>query len=148
MDAWMDYDEARDEIKAKNREYLDLFEQDLIAEGLKSNTIKRHLVNADLYINNFLLYEEPFTMDRGTDRIDSFFEEFFIRKCIWSTPMNIKRTAIGIKKFYKCMMAHGFVKKVDYEFLCSEIKGGLATWQNDCAAYNDSNQSKSFSLFF
>ena len=54
MDAWMDYDEARDEIKAKNREYLDLFEQDLIAEGLKSNTIKRHLVNADLYINNFL----------------------------------------------------------------------------------------------
>ena len=51
---WMDYDETRDEIKVKNEEYLDLFEQDLIAEGLKSNTIKRHLVNADLYINNFL----------------------------------------------------------------------------------------------
>ncbi len=50
----MDYDEARDEIKAENGAYLDLFEQDLIAEGLKSNTIKRHLVNADLYINNFL----------------------------------------------------------------------------------------------
>ncbi len=37
------------------------------------------------------------------DRINDFLGEFFIRKCMWSTPGTIKRTAASIKKFYKFM---------------------------------------------
>lgn len=69
-----DYSKACDEIRAKNSEYLDLFEHALIADGLKDSTIKRHLSNIDFYINDFLLYEEPLTMDYGMGRIDSSLE--------------------------------------------------------------------------
>ncbi len=142
-----DYNKVCDEIRAKNNEYLDIFEQALVADGLKESTIKRHLSNIDFYINRFLLYWEPLTMDYGMERIDSFLGDFFIRKCMWSTPGNIKSTAASIKKFYKCMVDHGIVKKKDYEFLCSEIRDGMETWQADCASYNDPGEPNPFSFF-
>ena len=98
-----DYSKACDKIRAKNSEYLNLFEQVLVDDGLKDSTIKRHLSTIDFYINDFLLYEEPLTMDYGIGKIDSFLGDFFIRKCMWSTPGNIKSTAASIKRFYKCM---------------------------------------------
>lgn len=143
-----DYSKACDEIRAKNDEYLALFEQDLISDGLKEGTIRRHLSNVDFYINNFLLYEEPLAMESGMGRIDSFLGDFFIRKCMWSTPGNIKSTAASIKKFYKHMLDRGIVKKEDYEFLCSEIKTGMDMWQADCAIYNDPDEPNPFAFFF
>ena len=142
------YCKACDEIRKKNDEYLTLFEQDLVSEGLKESTIRRHLSNVDFYINNYLLYEEPLTMEYGTGQIDSFLGSFFIRKCMWSTPGNIKSTAASIKKFYKHMLNRGIVKKEDYEFLCSEIKTGMEIWQADCAAYNDPDEPNPFVFFF
>ena len=143
-----DYSKAYDEIRAKNNEYLELFEHALIADGLKGSTIKRHLSNINFYINDFLLYEEPLTMDYGMGKIDSFLGNFFIRKCMWSTPGTIKSTAASIKKFYKCMMDCGIVKKKDYEFLCSEIKDRMEIWQTDCAIYNDPDEPNPFDFFF
>ena len=143
-----DYSKACDKIRAKNSEYLNLFEQALVDDGLKDSTIKRHLSTIDFYINDFLLYEEPLTMDYGIGKIDSFLGDFFIRKCMWSTPGNIKSTAASIKRFYKCMMDCGIVKKSNYEFLCSEIKDGMETWQDDCAIYNDPEQPNPFAFFF
>ena len=143
-----DYSKACDKIRAKNSEYLNLFEQALVDDGLKDSTIKRHLSTIDFYINDFLLYEEPLTMDYGIGKIDSFLGDFFIRKCMWSTPGNIKSTAASIKRFYKCMMDCGIVKKSNYEFLCSEIKDGMETWQADCAIYNDPEQPNPFTFFF
>jgi len=151
MRAFMDYNDYSktcDEIRAKNSEYLDLFEQALIEDGFKDSTIKRHLSNIGFYINDFLLHEEPLTIDCGIGRIDSFLGDFFIRKCMWSTPGNIKSTAASIKKFYKCMMERGIVKKSDYEFLCSEIRDGMETWQADCAIYNDPDEPNPFAFFF
>ena len=68
----MDYDnyyEACAKIRAKNREYLELFKQDLIENGLKDSTIRRHLSNVNFYINDFLLYEEPLTMEACMEKI-------------------------------------------------------------------------------
>lgn len=143
-----DYSNACDEIRKKNNEYLALFEQSLIKDGLKVSTVKKHLSNVDFYINEFLLYMEPLTMDYGMKRIDSFLGDFFIRKCMWSTPGNIKSTATSIKKFYRCMMDHGIVEKSDYDFLCSEIRHGMENWQADCAAYNDPDEPNPFAFFF
>lgn len=147
----MEYDEyskACDEIREKNSEYLELFEQALLENGLKDSTIRRHLSNVGFYINDFLLYEEPLTIEYGVSRIDSFLGNFFIRKCMWSTPGNIKTTAASIKKFYKCMLEHGIVKNDDYKFLCSEIRDGMESWQEDCAVYNDPDQPNPFGFFF
>ena len=86
--------------------------------------------------------------DSGMGKIDSFLGNFFIRKCMWSTPGTIKSTAASIKKFYKCMMDCGIVKKKDYEFLCSEIKDRMEIWQTDCAIYNDPDEPNPFDFFF
>ncbi|MDO4293516.1 MAG: hypothetical protein Q4C65_09865 [Eubacteriales bacterium] len=142
-----DHSKTYDEIRTKNDEYLELFEQDLIAKEQKGITIKRHLSNVDFYINTFLLNEEPLTIEYGVSMIDSFLGEFFIRKCMWSTPKSIKSMATSIKKFYKCMMEHGIVSKEDYAFLCNEIKNGMETWQTDCAIYNDPDQPNPFNFF-
>lgn len=143
-----DYSKTCDEIREKNSEYLELFEQALIAKGLKDSTSKRHVSNVDFYINDFLLYEEPLKMEYGMVKIDSFLGDFFIRKCMWSTPGNIKSTATSIKKFYNCMMELGIVKNEDYQFLCHEINDGMKTWQADCAAYNDPAQPNPFDFSF
>lgn len=132
-----DYDRKCSEIRARNSEYLEIFEKSLAADGLKPRTIQRHLSNADFYLNDFLLYYEPLSMDRGISEIGIFLGEFFIRKCAWSTPGSIRTTAASIKKFYKCMAEHGFVEKEAYEYLCSKIKDRMESWQEDCAMYND-----------
>lgn len=46
------------------------------------------------------------------------------------------------------MMDRGIAKKSSYEFLCSEIKEGMETWQADCAAYNNPDELNPFAFFF
>jgi hypothetical protein len=124
--------------QAKNYEYLDIFEKDLMASGLSQKTIKKHLNNVDFYINTYLLREEPLEMAAGcSDMIDIFLGYFFIRKCMWSTPGTIKTTAASIKKFYKCMNEHGYISKDRYEDLCDVIKVNMEIWQDDCETFNN-----------
>lgn len=130
-----------------NYQLLDLFEEDLLQSGLTSKTINRHLSNVDFYINKYLLLEEPHSMEYGVSMIDGFLGDFFIRKCMWSTPGNIKSTAASIKKFYKSMLAHGKIDKKSYNQLCSEIKNGMESWQMNCEIYNDPDSPNPFYCF-
>lgn len=120
----------------KNERFLEIFEMDLLNAGLNTKTVRKHLFNVDFYINTYLLREAPLNMEQGCINIDMFLGYFFIHKCMWSTPGNIKTTAASIKKFYKCMSEHGYVDKADYNYLCSEIKENLVEWQEDCAKFN------------
>ena len=97
----MDYDERLcKKQQEKNDYYLEVFEKDLIESGLKSITIRRHLANVDFYINQYLLREMPNEMQVGCgSAIDMFLGDYFIHKCMWSTPETIKSTAANIKKF-------------------------------------------------
>ena len=124
--------------QAKNYEYLDIFEKDLMESSLSQETIKKHLNNVNFYINTYLLREEPLEMEAGcSDMIDIFLGDFFIRKCMWSTPRTIKTTAASIKKFYKCMNEHGYISKDRYEDLCDVIKVNMEIWQDDCETFNN-----------
>lgn len=131
------YEKACAKVQEKNEEYLDLFEMELKKSGLSEKTVLRHLRNVDFYINTYLLREEPRPMEDGTRFIDFFLEDFFIRKCLWSTPGNIKTNAASIKKFYKCMLDNKKIKKSSYDYLCNDIKENLITWQINCEIYND-----------
>ena len=136
----MDYDQYLKEckkIKERNYLLLDLFKDDLIQSGLKDKTISRHLSNVEFYINEFLLYMDAYPMEEGLNMLDDYLGNFYIRKCLWSTPGNIKSTATSIKKFYKSMVDHGKVDKEDYYDLCSLINDSMDIWQMDCAIYND-----------
>ena len=77
----------------------------------------------------------------------SFFGDFFIRKCMWSTPASIKSTAASLKKFYKCMLQHGYIDKESYDYLCFDIKENMEDWQEECAIYNDPDEPNPFYMF-
>lgn len=135
------------DIKELNNSLLELFSDDLKKAGLADKTIKRHLSNVDFYINEYLLRTDALSMESGVTMIDDFLGNFFIRKCMWSTPENIKTTATSIKKFYKSMLDHEKIAKQDYELLCATIKDSMDTWQEDCAVYNDPDSPNPFFIF-
>lgn len=136
MMSYEEYEFECQKQRQRNEKFLEIFEKDLLSAGLNVNTVRKHLFNVDFYINTYLLREEPLDMERGCIKIDMFLGYYFIHKCMWSTPGNIKTTAASIKKFYKCMFAHGYNEKNDYKFLCSEIKEGMSEWQADCERFN------------
>lgn len=126
---------------------LELFEKDLVKSGLKEKTINRHLSNVDFFLNEFLVRAGALPMEEGISMLDEYLGNFFIRKCMWSTPANIKTNATSIKKFYKCMLEHRKIEKEDYDFLCSCIKNSMESWQCDCAIYNDPDNPNPFFPF-
>lgn len=75
--------------------------------------------------------------EKGAMMIDLFLGDYFIYKCMWSTPATIKSTAASIKKFYKSMMDHGNLDKEDYKNLCEEIKEEMEMWQTECEMVNN-----------
>ena len=129
------YEEQCLEQRRRNMEYLKLFEQELLNAKLSPKTIRTHIANVGFYINDYLL-RQPLEMKCGCLEIDEFLGYFFIHKCMWSTPGNIKTTAASIKKFYKCMKEHGHVCEGDYQSLCEDIKENMSEWQENCARFN------------
>lgn len=146
----MDYEQyikACQTIQKTNNLLLQLFEEDLVKSGLKEKTINRHLSNVDSFLNEFLIRAGALPMEEGISMLDEYLGNFFIRKCMWSTPANIKTNATSIKKFYKCMLEHGKIEKEDYEILCSCIKDSLESRQGDCTIYNDPDNPNPFFPF-
>ena len=146
----MDYEQylkVCQNIQKKNNLLLQLFEDDLIKSGLKEKTVNRHLSNVDFFLNEFLIRAGALPMEEGTSMLNAYLGDFFIRKCMWSTPANIKTNAASIKKFYKCMLDHKKIEKEDYKFLCSCITDSMDIWQRDCAIYNDPDSPNPFFPF-
>ncbi len=136
--SYEDYQKRATEIIEKNGEYLSIFMKQMVLQGLKLKTAENHVLNVETYLNDFLLYYEPLEMKSGcSDLIDNYLGDFFIRKCMWSTPSSVKSTAASIKKFYKCMMENGLVSKNSYDELCAIIKENMEEWQDNCEDFND-----------
>ena len=145
-----DYDEYErlcDERRKEFEQYLGEFEADLVAAGLKDATIDKHYGNLDFYLNTYLLRLAPLDVRAGCYKIGDFLGNFFIRKCMWSTPETIKSNCASFKKFYKSMLAHGRVSQDDYDFVCSTIKEDKQEWCDLCTEFNDPYSENPFSPF-
>ena len=118
-------------VRTKNDAFLDEFSKDLQQAGLKDKTIEGHCKNVDFYINSYLLMEQPLEMVCGTysNKIADFLGDFFIRKCMWSTPSTIKSTAVSIRKFYSSMLQRGYILESNYAELNSTINENLIKMQ-------------------
>ncbi len=57
--------------KKRNQRFLKEFEYWLKNKNLAPKTIKSHISNADLYINNYLIYYEEETAESGIKSIFS-----------------------------------------------------------------------------
>lgn len=135
---WEEYEQKSEEIRQRNEQYLNIFARNLENADLAGKTISKHLDNVDFYINEFLLREDLLEMKDGCGVIiNEYLGYFYIHKCMWSTPNNIKTIAASIKKFYKSMLDHGYVEKSAYKELCDEIKKNMSEWQQDCERFND-----------
>lgn len=138
------YNQKYDQIEKENKEYLKLFEDSI--QNLSKKTIRNHVMNADLFLNDYLLEHELKNMVEGLEEVYFFIDDFFIRKCLWSSPSSVKSTAASIKKFYKCMKDNGKIKEEEYKALCEEIKDNLETWMEDCGDYNDGDFESFYGL--
>ncbi len=148
MDNFVDYEKLTAEILAENEGYLAEFLEDLDSSGLKEVTIRRHYQNASFYLNTYL-QNNLLRMAEGLDysTISDFLGNFFIRKCMWSTPASIKTTAASLKKFYKSMLDKGHIDEDAYNDFLDTISFSMEDWQADCEIYNDPDAPNPFAFF-
>lgn len=96
----IDYLDFSEQNEDTNHEYLLLFQEDLENAGLKQKNIYNHLSNADLSINDFSGNRMNVTMEEGVTTLGDFLGDYFIRKCMWSSPSTVKTTTASLKKLY------------------------------------------------
>lgn len=113
------------ENQKRNKKFIKEFEEWLKEKSLSDKTIKKHLSNVDLFINDYLNYYDVETAEEGITSVYSFLNGWFIEKCMWATPYTTKEEAASIKKFYAYMSEKGYVEKEDYKFLCEELKDSM-----------------------
>ena len=122
---------------AEYQGYLEEFEKWLQASGLKYTTIDEHLGNAYTYLIYYLTREPELGIEESCERIGGYLGNFFIYKCTWSSPAQLKRNAASLKKLYRCLYEKGHVSKASYQRVLDDIKQGLPLWVERCQAYLD-----------
>lgn len=130
-----DIDEGRELVEKYNAPAIELFKKSL--QKFTKKTIRNHVSNVTFFLNDYNTYYEFVTYEDAWENIDGFLGDFFIRKCMWSTPATVKSTAASIKKFYKCLYEHQLFPKENYDMLCFTIKTQMEDWQDECASYNN-----------
>lgn len=130
----------------RNRKFLDLFTDELIDARLKTKTIEQHLSNVEVFLD-MMARREGELMEEAIPHVWAYLGDWYIRRCMWSTPANIKTTAASIKKFAEAMKKYGFISETDYKNLCQTIKTDMPEWQATCRRYNDPNEDMDFEDF-
>ena len=133
----MEYEVEVENNTKRNEKYLKDFEKWLKAKGLTEKTIKNHLNNMDLYLNNYLNYYGVKKMEDGISSAYGFLNDWFIRKCLWSSITSIKECAASIKKFYKCMNELGNIDKDSYDFLYNSINDNMDEFISTLIEYDN-----------
>lgn len=120
-----DYELKEQKNTKRNEKFINEFEVWLRNSGVTDKTINKHIANIDLYLNDYLNYYDIYKMEEGVSRVYGFLNDWFIRKCLWSSVSSIKTTAASIKKFYKCMCELNHIKEDEYNDLCRTLKDNM-----------------------
>jgi len=131
------YERACKRIKKDNAKLLEQFDQWLSGKGLSEKTVRRHVENADFYINTFLLYEDAIPAKERASRISMFLGYWFIRKAMWASPSAIRENAGSLKKFYTFMQEQGKVSAEALQDLKETIKEEMPDWVGTVERYDD-----------
>ena len=131
------YDKKVEENRKRNEKYIKEFEKWLNEKSLVTKTIRKHLSNVDLYINDYLNYYDITKVEEGMNCIYSFLGGWFIQKCLWASKNSLKETTASIKKFYQYMSENNYVSVVDYKDMCSFIKENMDDFLKQVDAFDD-----------
>ncbi len=126
-----------EKLRAENKQLLHDFALLLRDKNLKDKTIKKHVNNVDTYINHYLLYYDVINAASGIGNLNGYFSDFFIRKCMWSTPAMTKQTVASLKKFYIYLATIGKVSDADINDMKDTINSLMDLWLEEVRAYND-----------
>lgn len=137
MDNYKDWEKKVEANHKRNDKFIQEFEEWLNQKGFAKKTIRKHINNASLYINDYLNYYYAEKMEDGVYSVHGFLDGWFIEKCLWSSRNSLKETAASIKKFYECMREKEHVKKDDYKSLCREIKDNMDEYLEQMDAFDD-----------
>ena len=132
-----DYDIKVEENRKRNEKYIKEFEKWLNEKGLVKKTIRKHLNNASLYINDYLNYYDVTKVEEGMDMVHLFLDGWFIEKCLWASKNSLKETAASIKKFYQYMSEKDYVSVEDYKEMCSFIKENMDEFFEQVDAFDN-----------
>ena len=120
-----DYDKKVEKNIKRNAEFIVGFEAWLREKDLAEKTIRKHLNNTDLYINDYLNYYDITKAEDGIDEVYSFLNGWFIEKCLWASKTSIKETAASIMKFYQYMSENNYVTVEDYRDIRNFIRENM-----------------------
>ncbi len=93
------WENTKRQYQIKNEQLLEHFKQWLVLKKLTNSTINRHMRNIDLYINHFLLSEDPMTPEEGSFCVSRYLGNWFPRK-VTNSRNAIKQSSVSISKFY------------------------------------------------
>ena len=133
----VDYEIKVEKNRKRNEKYITEFEKWLNEKDLVKKTIRKHLNNIDLYINDYLNYYDITKVEEGINCIHSFLGGWFIEKCLWASKNSLKETADSIKKFYQYMSENNYVSKEDYKSLSDFIKENMDEFMELVDAFDD-----------
>jgi len=128
MDDYEKYEAECKKIRKNNNKLLNDFRAWLKASKLKHKTIRNHVNNVDVYINEFLLYEDAVEAKDGASEIGMFLGYWFIKKAMWSSSAQIKSNAASLKKFYTFLFEKDQIDKKDIDNLKVQIKEKMPEW--------------------
>lgn len=136
-DNYKDWEKKVEANHKRNDKFIQEFEEWLNQKGFVKKTIRKHINNASLYINDYLNYYDAEKMEDGIYSVHGFLDGWFIEKCLWSSRNSLKETAVSIKKFYECMSEKEYVSTDDYKSLCREIKDNMNEYLEQMDAFDD-----------
>ena len=144
-DRYERHEQACKQIRKENAALLKEFASWIRQQGVSERTVGMHLFNADFYIQEFLLYEQPLRPQEGVSSISMYLGYWFIRKGPIATPGTIKSNATSLVKFYSFLLEKGLVTAEQLDRMRKTIKAEMGHWQERARRYNDpaiTDQSK------
>lgn len=137
MKSYEQYEKECKRIRQENEHLLNEFGIWLFEKKISKNTVNKHLSNIDLYINDFLIYEDTIEAADGADHVGMFLGYWFIRKAMWASRATIRENAASLKKFYQFLFEKKMVPKESVEFLQTTIKEDMPDWLATLERYDN-----------
>ena len=148
-DEWLDDpDEIADSIREQNKKVLNEFEKWLENKNLSKKTIQNYLLNVGTYIDDYLIYEGCITLDDSELEIGGFFENWFLRKCMWSSNYGFVKAIAEIKNFYKFLFEKKVISNSQFNDAMLQFKENSQRWIKNAKTYNSLETEEDFEKYY
>lgn len=142
----MAYEEKKSKNIKRNEKYLEGFEIWLTQKNLVPKTIKNHLANTELFINDYLNYNEIIKAEDGLPEI-YIFRWVVYHQMSMGIQKLLKKTLASLKKFYQYMSENNYVDATEYQNTFSFLKDNMDEILESIDDFADFDEDDLYSIF-